>query len=64
MAAIWEIATHSAYDMFSKYRYLIVNLDFSHLDFWRGNFFLIAPFPDHCLLVLFKRDTLENSKTV
>ena len=24
---------------------------FSHLGFWSGNFFLIAPFPDHCLLV-------------
>ena len=34
--------------MFS--RYLIVNLVFSHLGFWGGNFFLIAPFPDHCLL--------------
>ena len=36
----------SAYDMFSKHKYLIVN--FSH----RG-FFLIAPFPDHCLLIPF-----------
>ena len=23
---------------------------FSHLGFWTGDFFLIAPFPDHCLL--------------
>ena len=28
MVAYWEIAAHSAYDMFSKYRYLIVNLVF------------------------------------
>ena len=28
MAAYWEIATHSAYDMFSKYKYLIRNLFF------------------------------------
>ena len=37
----------------SKYKYLIVNLDFPPppLGFWSGNFFLIAPFPDHCLLV-------------
>ena len=28
MAAYWEIAAHSAYDMFSKYKYLIVNLYF------------------------------------
>ena len=46
-----EIAAHSANDMFSKYKYLIVI--FSTSGFWRGNFFLIAPFPDHCLLVPF-----------
>ena len=38
--------------MFSEYKYLIVNLVFSHLGFWSGDFFLIAPFPDHCLLYL------------
>ena len=37
--------------MFSWYKYLIVNLVFSHLGFWSGNLFLIAPFPDRCLLV-------------
>ena len=26
MAAYWEIAAHSAYDMFSEYKYLIVSL--------------------------------------
>ena len=26
MATYWEIATHSAYDMFPKYKYLTVNL--------------------------------------
>ena len=30
--------------------YLIVNLVFPHPDFSSGNFFLTAPFPDHCLL--------------
>ena len=39
--------------MFSWYKYLNVNLVFSHLGFWIGNLFLIAPFPDVCLLVLF-----------
>ena len=53
MATCWETAAHSAYDMFSKYKYLIVNLVFSHLGFWSGNFFLIDPFPYHCLLVSF-----------
>ena len=52
MATDWEnIAAHSAYDMFSWYKYLIVSLVFSHLGFWSGNLFLIAPFPDRCLLV-------------
>ena len=48
-----KIAAHSAYDMFSWYDYLIVNLVFSRLGFWSGNLFLIAPFPDLCLLVPF-----------
>ena len=39
--------------MFSWYKYLIVSLVFSHLGFWSGSLFLIAPFPDLCLLVLF-----------
>ena len=39
--------------MFSWYKYLIVNLGFSHLGFWSENLFLIAPFPDFCLLVPF-----------
>ena len=30
---------------------------FSHLGFWSGNLFLIAPFPDLCLLVLRSLDT-------
>ena len=49
---IGKIAAHSAYDMFSWYKYLIVNLVFSHLGFWSGNLFLVAPFPDLCLLVV------------
>ena len=28
MTANWKIAAHSAYDMFSKYMYVIVNLFF------------------------------------
>ena len=49
----FKIAAHSAYDMFSWCKYLTVNLVFSLLGFWSGNLFLIAPFPDLCLLVLF-----------
>ena len=46
-------AAHSASDMFSWYKYLIVNLVFPHLGFWSGYLFLIDPFPDHCLFVPF-----------
>ena len=53
MATYWEIAAYSAYDMFSWYKYLIVNLGFSNLGFWIENLFLSVPFPDLCLLVLF-----------
>ena len=53
MATYWEIAAHSAYDMFHGIKYLIVSLFFSHLGFWSGNLFLLAPFPDLCLLVPF-----------
>ena len=42
--------------MFSWYKYLIVSLVFSFLDFWSGNTFLIAPFPDLCLLVPFSAE--------
>ena len=50
---IGKIAAHSAYEMFSWNKYLIVSLVFSHLGFWSGNLFLIAPFPDLCLLIPF-----------
>ena len=50
---IGKIAAHSAYHMFSWYKYLIVNLDFSHLGCLSGTHFLIAPFSDFCLLVPF-----------
>ena len=39
--------------MFSWYKYPFVNLVFPHLGFLNGNLFLIALFPDLCLLVPF-----------
>ena len=48
VAAYWEIAAHSAYDMFSKYKYLIVNLVFPtsvvgvEVSFWLPLFLIIA----------------------
>ena len=53
LKTVGKIAAHSAYEMFSWNKYLIVGLVFSHLGFWSGNLFLIAPFPDLCLLVPF-----------
>ena len=59
MVAYWEIGAHSAFDMFSKYKYLIVNMVFPRLGFCSGNFFLIAHFPDHHLLVPFYRSVFN-----
>ena len=43
-------AVHSTYGMFSWCKYLSV---FPPLGLLSGNFFLIVPFLDYCLLVLF-----------
>ena len=43
--------------MFPKCKYIVANLVFFHLGFWSGNFFLIAPFPDHSLL---KKNKFQN----
>ena len=51
MATFWENSCSFGLRYVSWYKYLIVSLVFSHLGFWNGNLFLIAPFPDLCLLV-------------
>ena len=53
MATYWENSSSFGLRCVSWYKYLIVSLFFSHLSFWSGNLFLIAPFPDLCLLVPF-----------
>ena len=53
MATYWENSCSFGLRYVSWYKYLIVTLVFSHLGFWSGNLFLIAPFPDLCLLVPF-----------
>ena len=53
MATYWENSCSFGLRYVSWYKYLIVILVFSHLGFWSGNLFLIAPFPDLCLLVPF-----------
>ena len=49
----WENSCSFGLRYVSWYKCLIVSLVFSHLGFWSGNLFLIAPFPDLCLLVPF-----------
>ena len=56
MATYWENSCSFGLRCVSWYKYLIVSLVFSHLGFWSGNLFLIAPFPDLCLLVPFYRE--------
>ena len=51
MATYWENSCSFGLRYVSWYKCLIVSLFFSHLGFWSGNLFLIAPFPDLCLLV-------------
>ena len=53
MATYWENSCSFGLRYVSWYKYLIDSLVFSHLGFWSGNLFLIAPFPDLCLLVPF-----------
>ena len=53
MATCWESSCSFDARYVSWYKYLIVSLVFSHFGFWSGNLFLIAPFPDLCLLVPF-----------
>ena len=53
MATYWENSCSFGLLYVSWYKYLIVYLVLSHLGFWSGNLFLIAPFPDLCLLVPF-----------
>ena len=53
MATYWENSCSFGLRYVSWYKYLIVSLVFSHLGFWSGNLFLIAPFSDLCLLVHF-----------
>ena len=59
MAAYWEIAAHSAYEMCSKYKYLIVNLVFPHLGFLEWEFLSDCAF-FYGLSVLLKQESLSS----
>ena len=50
MATYWENSCSFGLRYVSWYKFLIVSLVFPHLGFWSGNLFLIAPFPELCLL--------------
>ena len=60
MATYWENSCSFGLRYVSWYKYLIVSLVFSHLGFWSGNLFLIAPFPDLCLLVPFSMSVFNH----
>ena len=62
MATYWENSCSFGLRYVSWYKYLIVSLGFSHLGFWSGNLFLIAPFPDLCLLVPFDHGHANERK--
>ena len=63
MATYWENSCSFGLRYVSWYKYLIVSLVFSHLGFWSGNLFLIAPFPDLCLLVPFYGELQEGKRS-
>ena len=69
MATYWENSCSFGLRCVSWCRCLIVGLVFSHLGFWSGNLFLVAPFPDLCLLVPFyivklRFDGVKRKKTI
>ena len=64
MATYWENSCSFGLRYVSWYKYLIVSLVFSHLGFWSGNLFLIAPFPDLCLLVPFDLNVSTAAKRI
>ena len=64
MATYWENSCSFGLRYVSWYKYLTVNLFFSHLGFWSGNLFLIAPFPDLWLLVPLSEAMLLVTKNV
>ena len=63
MATYWENSCSFGLGYVSWYKYLIVSLVFSHLGFWSGNLFLIAPFPDLCLLVPFCLEERKHGRS-
>ena len=53
MAAYLELAAHLAYDLFSLYKYLVVNLVLSPPRFLEWKFLSDCTFPDHYLFFFF-----------
>ena len=51
--------------MFSWYTYLsVILVFFPPLGLWSGNIFLIALFPDHCLLVPFPTSNSDGAQAI
>ena len=61
MATYWENSCSFGLRYVSWYKCLIVSLVFSHLGLWSGTLFLIAPFPDLCLLVPFYKNCIVTN---
>ena len=55
--------TAGVYKCVCMYRGVKNRVDFIFFGLWTGNFFLIAPFPDHCLFVLFFLHNLITIQT-
>ena len=65
MATYWENSCSFGLRYVSWYKYLIVSLVFSHLGFWSGNLFLIAPFPDlNSISKQFSKQIVMNKITI
>ena len=62
MAVCCKIAAHSAYDRFSQYKLSVNLVNFPTSVFGVGNFYLIVPFPDHCLLNPLRQFTTYEKK--
>ena len=65
MATYWKVAAHLAYEVFSWYKYLIVNIVFSPPRFLECESLSdCASFSDLCLLVPFLESGLNSSRGV
>ena len=63
MATYWENSCSFGLRYVSWF-HLIVSLVFSHLGFWSGKHFLIAPVPDLCLVPFLKMELKFHNSVI